>query len=168
METVLFICVGNSDRSQMAEAFFNYLAKGEYKALSAGTNPAASVDPTVLNVMREVGIDISNNLPKALTPEMMDQADRVVTMGCGAEKLCPATWVQTEDWELGDPKGQTIERAREIRDEIKARVLKLLSQIDKHESKWAELNDKLLRSPKMNHTGKGKIIQNIQITYCVE
>lgn len=128
MKTVLFICVHNAGRSQMAEAFFNKFAQGKARALSAGTDPAVTVNLTVVEAMREVGIDISRNKPKALTPEMVDQADKVVTMGCGAEKVCPATWVQTEDWELEDPKGKSIEKVREIRDEIRARVLKMLEE----------------------------------------
>ena len=128
MKTVLFVCVHNAGRSQMAEAFFNKFAQGKARVLSAGTDPAVTVDLTVVEAMREVGIDISRNKPKALTPEMVDQADKVVTMGCGAEKVCPATWVQTEDWELEDPKGKSIEKVREIRDEIRARVLKVLEE----------------------------------------
>ena len=129
MKTVLFVCVGNSGRSQMAEAFFNHYAKGKAKAISAGTDPAPSVSRTTVEAMREMGIDISQNKPKALTPEMVDQADLVITMGCGAEAACPASWVETRDWALEDPKGQPIEKVREIRDEIKARVIKLLKEI---------------------------------------
>jgi len=141
MKTILFVCVGNSGRSQMAEAFFNHYAQGKAKALSAGTDPAPSVSRTVISVMKEVGIDISDKKPKPLTPEMIDQANLVITMGCGAEAACPASWVETRDWELEDPKDKPIEKVREIRDEIKARVLKLLSQFDRPESKQPELND---------------------------
>lgn len=126
MKTVLFVCVHNSGRSQMAEAFFNWLARGKARVISAGTDPAAAVDPTVVEVMREVGIDISDKKPKALTPETVEQADRVVTMGCGLEGMCPATWVETEDWGLDDPKGKPIEKVREIRDEIRARVSQMV------------------------------------------
>jgi arsenate reductase len=129
MKAVLFVCVHNSGRSQMAEAFFNQLAKGKARAFSAGTSPAAAVDPTVAQAMKEVGIDISNKVPKALTPEMVEQADKVVTMGCGVEAVCPATWVETEEWDLEDPKGKPIEKVREIRDEIKARVVEILMRI---------------------------------------
>jgi arsenate reductase len=128
MKTVLFVCVGNAGRSQMAEAFFNQAAGGKARALSAGTKPASAVDPRTIEVMREVGIDISRNKPKALTMEMMDQADRVVTMGCGVEGVCPASFVETEDWQLEDPKGKPIEDVRRIRDEIRAKVLKLLEK----------------------------------------
>lgn len=130
MKTVLFVCVGNSGRSQMAEAFFNHYARGKAKAISAGTEPAPSVSRTVVEAMHELGIDISQNKPKALTPEMVDQANLVIIMGCGAEAACPSSWVETRDWGLGDPKGQPIEKVREIRDEIKTRVLELLKEIE--------------------------------------
>ena len=131
MKTVLFVCMHNSGRSQMAEAFFNQVAKGKARTISAGTEPAAAVDSTVVEAMREVGIDISGNRPKALTEEMLDEADRVITMGCGVEGTCPASMVETEDWGLEDPKDKPLEKVREIRDEIKARVAKLLEQIQK-------------------------------------
>lgn len=127
--TVLFICVGNSGRSQMAEAFFNRLAKGKSRAISAGTRPAETVDPAVVAVMREVGIDISHQKPKALTLEMVESADRVISMGCGVEETCPATLVPTEDWGLDDPKGQPPGKIGEIRDEIQVRVKKLLAEM---------------------------------------
>jgi protein-tyrosine-phosphatase len=128
MKTVLFVCVGNSGRSQMAEGFFNHLANGKARAISAGTKPASAVDPKTIEVMREVGIDISAARPKALIMEMLDQASRVVTMGCGAEGVCPASFVETEDWQLEDPKGKPIEDVRRIRDQIKTRVLRLLEK----------------------------------------
>ena len=131
MKTVLFVCVGNSGRSQMAEAFFNHLAGNRAKAISAGTRPADKVGTVVIEAMREVGIDISNAKPKALTMEMVEQADRMITMGCGAEAegVCPASFIETEDWKLEDPKGQPIDEVRRIRDEIKVRVEKLLEEI---------------------------------------
>ena len=125
---MLFVCMGNAGRSQMAEAFFNQAAGGKARALSAGTKPASAVDPRTIEVMGEVGIDISGNRPKSLTMEMMDQADRVVTMGCGVEGVCPASFVETEDWQLEDPKGKPIETVRRIRDEIKTRVLSMMDK----------------------------------------
>jgi arsenate reductase len=110
----------------MAEAFFNHYAAGKAQAFSAGTQPATQVDSIVIKSMKEVGIDLSAQRPKALTPQMVDEADKVVTMGCGVEDVCPATWVPTEDWQLEDPEGKPIERVRKIRDEIKMRVQKLL------------------------------------------
>lgn len=119
---MLFVCVGNAGRSQMAEGFFNHLANGKARAISAGTKPASAVDPKTIEVMREVGIDISAARPKALTMEMLDQASRVVTMGCGAEGVCPASFVETEDWQLEDPKGKPLDEVRRIRDDIRNRV----------------------------------------------
>jgi arsenate reductase (thioredoxin) len=129
MKRVLFVCAGNAGRSQMAEAFFNHLAEGKARATSAGTNPASEVSPTAIQTMKEVGIDISSNRPKKLTRKILDKADKVITMGCGVEKACPATFIETEDWELEDPKGQNIERIREIRDQIKTRVEKLIKEM---------------------------------------
>jgi arsenate reductase (thioredoxin) len=126
MKTVLFVCVHNSGRSQMAEGFFNHLAGGRARAVSAGTNPADSVNPDVVEAMREVGIDISGNRPGPLTDEMLDGADKVVSMGCGVEGICPATFVETEDWQLEDPKGKSLAEIRRIRDEIGAKVAQML------------------------------------------
>ena len=131
MKTIVFVCVHNSSRSQMAEAFFNKMAGSKANAISAGTQPADTLNPTVVEAMREVGIDIVSNKPKALTLEMVEKADRMITMGCGAEAggLCPASFVETEDWELEDPKDKPIEQVRLIRDNIKQRVAKLISEL---------------------------------------
>jgi protein-tyrosine-phosphatase len=131
LPNVLFVCVHNSGRSQMAEAFFNRLAKGKAHALSAGTEPVDAVDPTVVEAMQEVGIDIRGNRPKALTFQMVEQADVVVTMGCEVEGVCPATFVETEEWELEDPRGKPLPEVRRIRDEIRARVVDLLGKIER-------------------------------------
>ena len=132
LPNVLFVCVHNAGRSQMAEAFFNRLARGKARALSAGTAPADAVDPTVVEAIREVGIDISGSKPKALTPEMVQQADVVVSMGCGVEGVCPATFVETEDWGLKDPRDKPLPEVRRIRDEIRARVTELLKRIERN------------------------------------
>jgi arsenate reductase len=131
VKSVVFVCVHNSGRSQMAEAFFNHLAKGKAKAYSAGTQPTDKVNPVVVEAMKEVGLDISANKPKLLTFEMVEKAERMITMGCGAEAgaLCPASFIETEDWVLEDPKGKPIEKVREIRDQIKGRVTKLVDEI---------------------------------------
>ena len=126
---MLFVCVGNSGRSQMAEAFFNHLTKGKARAMSAGTNPASKVDPTVIELMKELGIDLSSHYPKKLTAEMLEGADKVITMGCGVEQACPAILAPTEDWGIDDPKGQPVEKMRDIRNQIKARVEKLLKEM---------------------------------------
>jgi len=127
MKTVLFICVHNSGRSQMAEAFFNQIARGKARAISAGSHPADKVNPTVVKAMQEVGIDISHNKPRLLTLEMMQGIDKAITMGC--ENACPLTTVPTEDWGLEDPKDKPIERVRIIRDDIKKRVNNLVKEM---------------------------------------
>ncbi len=127
MKTVLFICIHNSGRSQMAEAFFNQMAKGKARAISAGSHPANEVNPVAAEAMREAGIDISRNKPKLLTPEMMEGIEKAITMGCG--DACPLTTVETLDWGLEDPRNKPIEKVREIRDEIESRVRKLLEEL---------------------------------------
>ena len=129
MKRVLFVCVHNAGRSQMAEAFFNRMAKGKAKGFSAGTQPTDKVNPVVVETMSEVGIDISRRKPKLLTLKMLEDADRVITMGCGVEGVCPASFVPTEDWQLEDPEGRPIERVRQIRDEVKARVEGLIKEL---------------------------------------
>jgi len=130
-KTVLFVCVHNSGRSQMAEAFFNNLARGKAQALSAGTQPTDEVNPVVVEAMKEVGMDISGKKPKMLTMDMVEKAERMITMGCGAEAeaVCPASFIETEDWDLEDPKGKSLGQVRKIRDEIKERVIKLLNEL---------------------------------------
>jgi len=127
MKAVLLVCVHNSGRSQMAEGFFNHLAGGKGRAMSAGTSPADSVNPDVVQAMREVGIDISGNKPKLLTDEMLEQADRVVSMGCGVEGICPATFVETDEWQIEDPKGKPLAEIRRIRDSIRDKVVQMLN-----------------------------------------
>lgn len=131
MSKVLFVCVHNSGRSQMAEAFFNHMAKGKAQAYSAGTQPADKVNPVVVEAMKEVGIDISGRKPKALTMDMIKKADRMITMGCGeeAEAVCPARYIETEDWAIEDPEDKPVEKLREIRDEIKSRVTRLVDEL---------------------------------------
>jgi arsenate reductase (thioredoxin) len=127
MKTILFICVHNSGRSQMAEAFFNQMAQGKAKAISAGSHPADKVNPTVVEVMREEGIDIGHNKPKLLTVEMMEGVALAVTMGC--ENACPYTTAETRDWALEDPKDKPVAEVRKIRDEIKTRVSDLIKEL---------------------------------------
>lgn len=129
MKKVLFVCVHNSGRSQMAEALFNLYAEGEAFAFSAGTHPASHVDRNVVEAMKELGLDIRAQRPKMLTADMLDGVDRVITMGCGVEGVCPAAFIPAEEWELEDPEGKPIEKVREIRNEIDARVKKLIDDI---------------------------------------
>lgn len=127
---ILFVCVENAGRSQIAEAFANHYGKEKVLATSAGVMLAEQVNPVVVEVMREKGIDISANKPKLLTTKMTEEADRIITMGCSVEKICPAPLLKNVvDWALEDPKGQPIEKVRQIRDEIEKRALKLLSEI---------------------------------------
>ena len=106
------------------------MAAGKVKAISAGTEPAEAIDPVVVEVMCEVGIDISHQKPKKLTLAMIEQADKVITMGCGVEAVCPATFIETEDWDINDPSGKPVEKVREIREQIQARVLALLKELN--------------------------------------
>jgi len=129
MKKILFVCVHNAGRSQIAEAFFNHYAKGKAQAFSAGTHYASRIDPIVVEAMAERGIDISNKRPKMLTLEMLGVADKVISMGCGVEGVCPATFVPTEDWQLEDPEGKPIKQVRGIRDEIEAKVKTLIEEI---------------------------------------
>ena len=129
IKKILFACVHNSGRSQIAEAFFNQLAKGKAVAISAGTQPVAQVNSMVVKAMRKVGIEIGDQKPKLLTLEMLESADRVITMGCNVVESCPAGLVPTEDWKLPDPKGKTITEVRQIRDVIRRKVEKLVTEL---------------------------------------
>jgi arsenate reductase (thioredoxin) len=113
----------------MAEAFFNHYAKGKAQAFSAGMHFASRINPTVVEAMKEVGIDISAQHPKVVTLEMLGGADKVISMGCGMEGVCPASYVPTEDWQLEDPEGKPIEKVRAIRNEIETRVTRLIEDI---------------------------------------
>lgn len=128
MNIIIFACVHNAGRSQMAAAWFNKLADpANARAISAGTNPGTRVHPEVVAVMREAGLDLADARPQKLTPELAEGAELLVTMGCGDE--CPfVPGLHREDWPLEDPKGQPIERVREIRDEIRARVEALIAR----------------------------------------
>ena len=128
MTSVLFVCVHNAGRSQMAAGFMAALSGGKVEVLSAGSAPKDSINPIAVEAMAEVGIDIANNVPKVLTTEAVQQSDVVITMGCG--DTCPFfPGKRYEDWVLDDPAGQGIEPVRVIRDEIKKRVEDLLKEI---------------------------------------
>jgi len=126
MKTVLFACIHNAGRSQMAAAWFNALTdKSKARAISAGTEPGARVHPEVLTAMREVNIDLEGIAPQKLTDELAATATILITMGCG--EACPVVpGLRRMDWPLEDPKGKPVERVREIRDDVKARVSALL------------------------------------------
>lgn len=123
----MFVCVENAGRSQIAEAFANKYGKDKIVASSAGNKPADRVNPTVVEVMKEKNINISDNKPKLLTLRMTQDADLIVTMGCNDQGICPGPFFKpTIDWQLKDPKGKPIEKVREIRDDIERRVQKLI------------------------------------------
>jgi len=126
MKNVLFACIHNAGRSQMAAAWFNALAdKSKARAISAGTEPGSRVHSEVLTAMREVDIDLEGVVPQKLTDELAASATLLITMGCG--EACPAVpGLRRMDWPLEDPKGKSVERVREIRDDVKARVSALL------------------------------------------
>jgi protein-tyrosine-phosphatase len=127
-KTIMFVCVHNAGRSQMAAGFMRELGGDRVEVLSAGSAPKDSINPIAVEAMLELGIDIANQRPKVLTPEAVQQSDVVITMGCG--DACPYyPGKRYEDWKLDDPAGQGIEPVRVIRDEIKARVETLLSEI---------------------------------------
>jgi arsenate reductase len=125
MKKVLFVCTENVRRSQMAEALFNNLVKGQAVAVSAGARPASKVDAKAVEVMKEIGIDITEQRPKALTMKMVEEADMVITMGCGAD-VCPVVPKRVEEWKIEDPAGKPIAKFREVRNEIRKRVEKLV------------------------------------------
>lgn len=127
MITVIFACVHNAGRSQMAAAFFAALADpAKARALSAGTAPATRVHPEVVDAMREVGIDLARAEPRRLSDELARSAQLLVTMGCG--EACPfVPGLRRLDWSLADPKGQSVERVREIRDQVRAQVAALVA-----------------------------------------
>ena len=128
MKRYVFACVHNAGRSQMAAAWLNRLANpGKARALSAGTQPGTRVHPEVLEVMKEVGVDLSAAQPQKLTDELARGASMLVTMGCG--EACPLIpGLRREDWPLEDPKGKPVERVREIRDEVRARIEDLIQR----------------------------------------
>jgi arsenate reductase (thioredoxin) len=126
--TVLFVCVHNAGRSQMAAGWLTHLSGGQVEVRSAGSEPAGQINPVAAQAMREAGIDVTAERPKVLTPEVIQDSDVVITMGCG--DTCPVfPGKRYEDWDLTDPAGQPIEIVRRIRDQIRDRVQVLITQI---------------------------------------
>jgi protein-tyrosine-phosphatase len=129
MAHVLFVCLHNAGRSQMSAALFERAAEGRHVATSAGTEPAEHVHPEVVDVMREIGIDLAGRRPRLLTRELAEQADIVITMGCGDQ--CPyIPGKRYIDWDLKDPSGQALDEVRVIRDDITSRVRVLVADLD--------------------------------------
>ena len=129
-KSLLFVCVENAGRSQMAEGFFNKYAPKGYEAISAGTKPISQINPIAVEVMREADIDISNQKSKELTEDMIRNSSNIVNMGCMEKESCPTLFLQNLlDWNIEDPKGKPVEKVREIRDEIDQRVKELVASI---------------------------------------
>ena len=131
MENVLFVCVENAGRSQMAEAFFRKYAPAKYNVISAGTTPSSQLNPVVVEVMKEVGIDMTQQSPKTLSDEMIENSSKTVNMGCMDKESCPALFVKDVlDWNISDPKEKSIDDVREIRDQILKEVLYLVKSLE--------------------------------------
>ena len=130
-KNVLFVCVENTGRSQMAEAFFKKYAKNQFHVISAGTSPSSHLNPVVVSVMNELGIDLENQKPQLLSSSMIENSNKTVNMGCMDKESCPSLFVKdVDDWNIEDPKGKSIEDVRKIRDQIKNDVLNLLNSIE--------------------------------------
>jgi arsenate reductase (thioredoxin) len=129
-KTMLFVCVENAGRSQMAEGFFRKYAPEGYEPVSAGTKPVSQINPLAIQVMDEIGIDISKQKSKDLTEDMIRNSDKVINMGCMDKDFCPTLFIpKVIDWGIEDPKGKPIEQVREIRDEIARRIKELAADI---------------------------------------
>ncbi|MEX0861330.1 arsenate reductase ArsC [Nitrosopumilus sp.] len=135
MKKILFVCVENAGRSQMAEAFFRKYLPSGFEAISAGTKPAVKINPTVVQAMKEIGIDIESKSPQNISQQMIDEAEMTVNMGCMDKESCPALFLKdVMDWQIQDPKGKSIEQVREIRDQIEQKVKEFISSTTKGES----------------------------------
>ena len=130
MKKILFVCVENAGRSQIAEGFFRKYAPDGFVAVSAGTKPVDNLNPIAVETMKEVGIDISQQKSKLISNEMIDESESVVNMGCMDKESCPALFVEDiADWEIEDPKGKSIEQVRIIRDAIECKVKELVTKL---------------------------------------
>ncbi|MGN6823084.1 MAG: arsenate reductase ArsC [Candidatus Nitrosocosmicus sp.] len=129
--TILFVCVENAGRSQMAEAFFRKYAPDIYEAISAGTKHTSEINPLAVKAMNQKGIDINKQKPKEITEDMIKNATKIINMGCTDKNFCPALFVpKVVDWGIEDPKGKPIEKVAEIRDEIEQRVRELIDGLN--------------------------------------
>ena len=133
MKKILFVCIENAGRSQMAEAFFRkYMPKG-FEVISAGTKPSTQVNPIVSQAMQELGIDIENQTPKYISQQIIDESEKAINMGCVDKESCPALFMKDIlDWQIPDPKGKSIEEVRKIRDQIKAKVIILIKSLEEN------------------------------------
>ena len=130
-ENILFVCVENAGRSQMAEAFFRKFAPNRFNVSSAGTTPSSQLNPIVIQVMKEIGIDMENQQPKLLSDSMIEHSSKTVNMGCMNSESCPSLFVKDVlDWNILDPKEKSLEEVRKIRDEIKSKVIVLINSLE--------------------------------------
>ena len=130
-ENILFVCVENAGRSQMAEAFFRKFAPNQFNVSSAGTIPSSQLNPIVIQVMKEIGIDMINQQPKLLSDSMVDNSFKIVNMGCMDKESCPSLFVKdVVDWNISDPKEESLDNVREIRDKIRLEVMNLIQSLD--------------------------------------
>jgi arsenate reductase len=130
-ENILFVCVENAGRSQMAEAFFRKFAQNRFSVSSAGTTPSSQLNPIVIEVMKEIGIDMVNQQPKLLSDSMIKNSSKTVNMGCMDKKSCPSLFVKDVlDWNISDPKEKSLDDVREIRDKIKFEVINLVKSLE--------------------------------------
>ena len=131
-KTILFVCVENAGRSQMAEGFFREYTPEGYEPISAGTKPTSQLNPVVVQAMSEVGVDIKQQKPKDITEDMMRNSTKIINMGCIDKSFCPTLFIPNlKDWGIEDPKGKTIDQVREIRDDIEQRVKQLVTNLPK-------------------------------------
>lgn len=131
MKKILFVCVENAGRSQMAEAFFKKFMPKGFEVISAGTKPSDKVNPIVLQAMNEIGIDMKNQIPKTISQQIISESEKTVNMGCIDQESCPALFLKDVlDWQIPDPKEKSIEQVREIRDQIKSKVMDLIQSLE--------------------------------------
>jgi arsenate reductase len=129
-KTILFVCVENAGRSQMAEGFFRKYAPEGYEPISAGTKPTSQINPIVVQAMSEIGVEIKQQKPKDITEDMMRNSTKIINMGCMDKSFCPTLFIPSLiDWGIEDPKGKPIEQVREIRDDIEQRVKQLVTNL---------------------------------------
>ena len=130
-ENILFVCVENAGRSQMAEAFFKKYAPKKFRAISAGTVPSTRLNPMVIYAMKEIGIDLDDQKPKLLSNSMIKDSSKTINMGCMDKKSCPALFVKDVlDWNILDPKEKSLDDVRKIRDQIKSEVIRLIRSLE--------------------------------------
>ena len=132
-QDILFVCVENAGRSQMAEAFFKKYAPNKFNVISAGTIPASQLNPLVVKVMKEIEIDLDDQQPKLLSNKMIDGSFKTINMGCMDKESCPSLFVKDVlDWNISDPKEKSIDEVRKIRDQIKTEVVNLIDSLKEH------------------------------------